>query len=92
MTQEQLADAIGKTRSLVSYFETTGNINKYTLQEISNVLGTNIHELENLDISPNTLEENDPSKHTTVIWEKLVEQQKEEIEFLKKPLTLNGIC
>lgn len=46
MTQEDLANAIGKTRSLVSHFERSGNINKYTLKEIADALGTDVHTLE----------------------------------------------
>ena len=38
MSQEDLAKAIGKTRSLISHLETSGNINKYTLQEIATAL------------------------------------------------------
>jgi transcriptional regulator with XRE-family HTH domain len=51
MTQEDLAAALGKTRSLVSYFERTGNINSYTLQEITLILGSNPEEIELLEIS-----------------------------------------
>jgi transcriptional regulator with XRE-family HTH domain len=46
MTQEDLAKAIGKTRSLVSHFERSGSINKYTLKEIADALGTDVHTLE----------------------------------------------
>jgi transcriptional regulator with XRE-family HTH domain len=35
LKQEDLAQAIGKTRSMVSFLERTGNINKYTLQEVA---------------------------------------------------------
>ena len=49
MTQEQLAEAIGKTRSLVSYFERTGVINKYTFKEIAEVLHITTEELEKLE-------------------------------------------
>lgn len=46
MTQEDLAKAIGKTRSLVSHFERSGSINKYTLKEIADALGMDVATLE----------------------------------------------
>jgi transcriptional regulator with XRE-family HTH domain len=89
MTQEDLATALGKTRSLVSYFERTGNINNYTLQEITSILGANPEEIE--------LEENEASYNTypnnngnnsdyNSIAQKLIDQQKTEILFLKETI------
>jgi len=49
ITQQQLAESIGKTRPLVSYFERTGIINKYTLQEIANALDISTEYIENFD-------------------------------------------
>jgi transcriptional regulator with XRE-family HTH domain len=46
MTQEELAETLGKTRSLVSFLERTGKVNKYTLQEIAGILKTTPDELE----------------------------------------------
>jgi len=48
MKQEELAAAIGKTRSLISHFERTGIVNQYTLQEIAEVLQIDLTTLENL--------------------------------------------
>ena len=48
MKQEELAAAIGKTRSLISHFERTGIVNQYTLQEIAEVLQIDLDTLENL--------------------------------------------
>lgn len=38
LTQEELAKAINKTRSMVSHIERTGEINYYTLKDIAKVL------------------------------------------------------
>ena len=89
MTQEELANGLGKTRSLVSYFERTGNINTYTLQEITSILGANPEEV-NLDdnwISPQ--EEADTqangNSHPGVL-QNLLDQQQAEILFLKETI------
>jgi transcriptional regulator with XRE-family HTH domain len=50
MKQEDLATAIGRTRSLISHFERTGNINQYTLQEIAEVLDVDLNQLEQPDL------------------------------------------
>lgn len=82
LTQEDLARSLGKTRSLVSFFERTGNVNKYTLQEISQLLNTTPEELENDTIHVT------PAAPTTHIFagpqEKLISQLQEEISFLKE--------
>jgi transcriptional regulator with XRE-family HTH domain len=49
MSQEDLAKAIGKTRSLISHLETSGNVNKYTLQEIATALKTDTSAIENFN-------------------------------------------
>lgn len=59
MKQEELAAAIGKTRSLISHFERTGNVNKYTLQEIAEVLQVDLDTLENLPVEGIQLQENE---------------------------------
>ena len=84
LTQEDLARSLGKTRSLVSFFERTGNINKYTLQEISNLLNTTPEELENdhIQLSPS-----EQQGHTaTGSEEKLISQLQQEIVFLKETI------
>jgi transcriptional regulator with XRE-family HTH domain len=47
MTQDELARAINKTRSMVSHIERTGEVNYYTLKEISKVLNLTTTFLEN---------------------------------------------
>lgn len=88
MTQEELANALGKTRSLVSYFERTGNINTYTLQEITTILGANPEEI-NLD--DNSTPNEDPVSQTNGnghpgVVQKLIDQQYAEILFLKETI------
>jgi len=46
MTQEELATAINKTRSMVSHIERTGEANYYTLKEIAQVLKVSVAKLE----------------------------------------------
>ncbi len=85
-TQNDLAKGIGKTRTLISHFERTGNVNKYTLAEIADFLHISIDDIENVgeQIMPNTVE-NHMNEH--VNWLKhMVEEQKEEINFLKKTI------
>jgi transcriptional regulator with XRE-family HTH domain len=54
INQEELARRIGRTRSLISHFERTGNVNKYTLQEIAQALGLPLDDLDHTlrEISP----------------------------------------
>lgn len=89
MTQEELATALGKTRSLVSYFERTGNVNNYTLQEITAILGANPEEIamdenrksDNIDTNNNGNE-----FYYNGLAKKLIDQQKAEILFLKETI------
>jgi len=50
LKQEDLAQAIGKTRSMISFLERTGNINKYTLQEVANALDVPVSIFESEDM------------------------------------------
>lgn len=85
-TQHDLAKGIGKTRTLISYFERTGNINKYTLAEIADFLHISIDDIENLHENPNLIY-SENSNNENIVWLKnLVEEQKEEIQFLKKTI------
>jgi transcriptional regulator with XRE-family HTH domain len=87
ITQEDLATKIGRTRSLISYIERTGNINKQTLKEIILILESNPDEFElnsvdfftsNKDIKN---EITDPPKNG---YEILIRELKDEISYLKK--------
>lgn len=87
MTQEELATAIGKTRSLVSFFERTGNINKYTLMEIAQILDTTVEELETGNFgTSNTFQEQVISSQKKNDSNQLIEQQQAEINFLKETI------
>jgi len=84
LTQEDLARSLGKTRSLVSFFERTGNINKYTLQEISNLLNTTPDELENgISVAKEPVSKGylDVSQD-----DKVIKQLQQEITFLKETI------
>ena len=90
MTQEDLAKSIGKTRSLISFFERTGNINKYTLAEISRVLNISPEEVEQMEIvsiEPVLHEGNDEFYTRSDLYQKMIERQQTEIEFLKKTIS-----
>lgn len=86
--QEDLAKAIGKTRSLISHLERTGNVNKYTLQEIADALKVEIEIFENS--TPLGMEHltEDPEKPLIKKdhCKETIEQQKEEIGFLKETI------
>lgn len=86
-TQFDLAKGIGKTRTLISHFERTGNINKYTLAEIADFLCVSIDDIENLGDEILLSSNGDSSKDEHVLWlQHLVEEQKSEISFLKKTI------
>lgn len=84
MTQEELALAINKTRSMVSHIERTGEVNHHTLKEISNVLKLPIEQLEDME-SPDFIIRNDPNSNDKSFnsQQALIQQMKEEITFLK---------
>ncbi|MEY2648269.1 MAG: Helix-turn-helix domain [Bacteroidota bacterium] len=83
MTQQELAHAIGKTRSLVSFFERTGNINQYSLLEICSVLKITP---EDLETSTQVDEGKGPDYAPSPKNLELLEQLKEENKFLKETI------
>ena len=85
MNQEQLAKAIGKTRSLISHMESTGVVIDYTLKDIAAVLNVDVEEIEKGMISAELLSTQDPE---SIIkkqdpCKETIFKQKEEISFLK---------
>lgn len=87
ISQEQLAARIGKTRSLISYIERTGKINKYTLNEIASALESDSEEFElnetelknsNLIFTSNTTAEKNLG------FEMLIKELQSEIVYLKE--------
>jgi len=85
-TQNDLAKGIGKTRTLISHFERTGNVNKYTLAEIADFLHVSIEEIENIGENP-AIFSYDTNTNENFTWLKnMIEEQKEEINFLKNTI------
>lgn len=78
MSQEDLAKAIGKTRSLISHLETSGNINKYTLQEIATALKIDTATIENFNYE---------NAHVINDTNKIIDYNKDEIQRLKEEIT-----
>ena len=90
MTQEALAIGIGKTRSLISFLERTGSINKYTLSEIARVLNTTPSELEKIETAitqPVLIESEDSLYAKNQGYQNTIERQQAEIEFLKQTIS-----
>ena len=87
LTQEGLAEELGKTRSLVSFLERTGNINKYTLEEIAKILGVTIEDLNDSASASFVSEPAPPAPYkNTEVHAKLVDQLRKENEFLKETI------
>lgn len=87
MSQEQLATSIGKTRSLISYIERTGNINKYTLNEIASALQADPEEfvLSEPDFfNTNLITEKNPITEKVQGYEIMVKELQSEIAYLKE--------
>lgn len=90
MTQEELAKGIGKTRSLISFLERTGNINKYTLSEIARVLNTTPTDLEKIEtglMQPVIVESEDSLTAKNQVFQNVITRQQNEIEFLKQTIS-----
>lgn len=84
MTQEELALAINKTRSMVSHIERTGEVNYHTLKEIAKVLKLPVDQLQDMESSELvTLGEPPVSIDTPLSQQELILQLKQEIKFLK---------
>ncbi len=87
LKQEDLAKSIGKTRSLISHFERTGLINKYTLIDIAKALEVDV---AMFDSDSEYLKENSQNGldafSKKIMLEEIIEQQKLEIKFLKETI------
>lgn len=85
LTQQDLANAIGKTRSLISHLERSGEANKHTLKEIADVFQVPVQTLlSETEVSfPNA---NEPAGHYSSVSEaeKMIVQLQKEINFLKE--------
>ena len=86
MSQEQLANSIGKTRSLISHIERTGKINKYTLNEIASALESDSEEFElnETELTDSSLIfANNSANEKNQGFEMLIKELKSEISYLK---------
>ena len=86
MSQEQLANSIGKTRSLISYIERTGKINKYTLNEIASALESDSEEFELNETEltdSSVIFANNSTNEKNQGFEMLIKELKSEISYLK---------
>lgn len=84
MTQDGLAQALGKSRSLISFLERTGSVNPYTLNEICSILRTSPEELE--PGQGEWREEDLPDKPLLAAKDELIEQLREENRFLRETI------
>lgn len=83
LTQDELAEKIGKTRSLISYFERTGNINKYVMGELAEALGIDATLLEDNGTAHSIEDQITPSSTKQIPLQTLIDQHQEEVKFLK---------
>lgn len=83
LTQEALAEKIGKTRSLISYFERTGNMNKYVITDIAEALGIDPALLEDNGTGHSIEDQLHPTGPKQIPLQVLIEQHQEEVRFLK---------
>ncbi len=87
MTQEELALAINKTRSMVSHIERTGEANYYTLKEIAKALNLPLDKLQdNENVNELILSQSSPSQKNIINDTELIQQLKQEIKFLKETI------
>lgn len=96
ITQQELAEAIHKTRPLISSIEQTGNVNEITLRKICNVLEVDIQDLllkindvksqytHIVKASDDVISENKSLKEENKRLKELVDSQREIIDLLKE--------
>jgi|ERR1043166_1722732 transcriptional regulator with XRE-family HTH domain len=84
LTQQELADKIGKTRPLVSSIEQTGKANYYTLLEICKVLNLDAAELQAGTVSEDNIEKYQNVKQKTEELTLRIERLLEENKLLKE--------
>lgn len=86
LTQDELAKAINKTRSMVSHIERTGEANYYTLNDIASILNIPIDQLTNdkAQVSANlNIDKKNTASGETDKKDILVEHLIKEITYLK---------
>ncbi|MDB3887336.1 helix-turn-helix domain-containing protein [bacterium] len=77
LNQQQLADLINKTRTLISHIEVTSKVNYYTLNEIAKVFGVDVTYFTEKD--NNELKEDAPAYSKA---EDKIEKLEREVELL----------
>lgn len=82
LTQEELAQKINKTRSMVSSIEQTGKVNHYTLLSILKVLSISEEDLHAFDGKKIT--NSDSGKNEVALLKEKLENALKEIETLKE--------
>ena len=94
LTQQELADSIGKTKGLICQIEKTGKINYYTFAKIAKTLKTTPEKIEQYQKSlakPNNAQVDSPTQNKLPELDYLrLENQhlKEQIVLLKKNIAL----
>ncbi|CAN5133461.1 hypothetical protein BH09BAC5_BH09BAC5_27970 [soil metagenome] len=93
LTQDELAEKIGKTRPLVSQIEVSGKVNNYTFQKICEVLDLDIEQFDgsaafenaNTMLNKKSAKKKNGEENTGELeaLRELVKLQKEMIELLK---------
>lgn len=90
-SQQGIADKICKTRALVSFIETTGNVNQHTLTLFAKVFKMSVEDIELFEtnhISNSTLQrmekENRDLKKENEMLKELVDSQRKIIELMSK--------
>jgi len=93
-SQQELADLINKTRTLISHVEVTSKVNFYTLTEIANALGVSVSHFTD-DFTSNNIMQEDAVNYSTLserlkkiereneLLNEIIQNQKEIISQLK---------
>ena len=95
LSQQELANKIGKGRPLVSHVEQTGKVNPGTLGKIASALGKSVEELESIEYAVTgkrkkvTIEDRQEEEITLLkgkikTLQELVDSQKEVIKMLRQ--------
>jgi transcriptional regulator with XRE-family HTH domain len=97
ISQQELADAINKTRTLISHIEVTSKVNYFTLSEIAQVLEVDISYFTDENKSSNLMNEEGAdyvslseklkkAERENELLNEIIENQKEIIAQLKEKL------
>ncbi len=98
LNQQELADLINKTRTLISHIEITSKVNFFTLTEIAKALDVDVSHFTNEFTSTNMVKEKDEAYSTlserikkiereNELLNEIIQNQKEIIKQLKEKLS-----